>query len=286
MKFHPFAEVFPQLDGEEQTALIADIEANGLREPIWKYKNKILDGRNRFLACQHAGVKPRYRPFKGNDDDAIAFVVSMNLQRRHLTIEQRALAAARVATLGHGVRSDSSDAPRGASTQTEAADKMGVGRRSVQRARKIVEKGSKALQRAVSAGEVPLTKAVSVVDLPKSEQLGAATGKNQRSETDEGWTPDEDEGEKLALAERELNASIDKIFEADDRLAAARDEIKRQAAEIATLKISRDGYMNGKAAVTKLLKKEQRVTEQLSKKLDKANAEIEKLRERIAIMEN
>jgi hypothetical protein len=87
--------------------------------------------------------------------------------------------------------------------------------------------------------------------------------------TDDHWVPDDDEDEKLALAEKEYSASIDKVMESDDKLAAARAEIKRQAAEIATLRVSRDGYMNGKLAVTKMLKTEQRKVERLTAELDK-----------------
>lgn len=85
--------------------------------------------------------------------------------------------------------------------------------------------------------------------------------------TDEPERPDDHgEDDAIAAAEAELAASIDKVMQADDKLAAAHAEIKRQAAEIATLKISRDGYMRGKEAVTKLLKAEQRKVAALERK--------------------
>jgi len=61
--------------------------------------------------------------------------------------------------------------------------------------------------------------------------------------------------------------------------------VRRQAEQIVTLKISRDGYMGGKNAVLDLLKKEQRKTAKLERELKKAQDENEKLRERIAVME-
>jgi hypothetical protein len=87
--------------------------------------------------------------------------------------------------------------------------------------------------------------------------------------TDDGWTPDDDEDEILARAEKEYQDSVDTVMESDDRLTAARDEIKRQAAEIAALKVSRDGFMNGKLQITKMLKAEQRKVERLSAELAK-----------------
>jgi len=66
--------------------------------------------------------------------------------------------------------------------------------------------------------------------------------------------------------EKEYAASIDKVMEADDRLAAARDEIKRQAAEIAVLKLARDGYMNERLEAIRLCKKLQREVDRLKQR--------------------
>jgi hypothetical protein len=92
--FHPLAETFPLLDDAELDTLATDIREHGLIEPIIIHEDMILDGRNRYCACQKVGVDPAYRPFMG--DDPFAFVVSANLHRRHLTIEQKRDLAAKV----------------------------------------------------------------------------------------------------------------------------------------------------------------------------------------------
>jgi len=60
---HPFAALFPELPPEELTQLARDIKERGLLEPIILHKGLILDGRNRYRACQIAGVKPRIEEF-------------------------------------------------------------------------------------------------------------------------------------------------------------------------------------------------------------------------------
>jgi hypothetical protein len=60
-----------------------------------------LDGRNRYLACEKAGVEPRFVEYEG--DDPLAQVNSLNLSR-DLTPGQRAVVAARQWLLGGDTR--------------------------------------------------------------------------------------------------------------------------------------------------------------------------------------
>ena len=95
MKFHPIANLFPMLQEVDLKSLAADIKENGLRESVWLFEGKVLDGRNRSKACEMAGVKVRTREFKGTTrKQAIAFVWSENFHRRHLTSSQAGMALA------------------------------------------------------------------------------------------------------------------------------------------------------------------------------------------------
>ena len=92
--YHLAACIFPAMDDEALQGLAEDIRVNGLKNPIELWHDAIIDGRNRSLACIIAGVPPRY--VEVQVDDPVAYVLSKNLHRRHLTESQRAMVAARV----------------------------------------------------------------------------------------------------------------------------------------------------------------------------------------------
>ena len=165
-EFHELADIFPLMEGKPFDELVADIKENGLREPIVVLNEKILDGRNRYRACLAADVDPRFEHYHG--DDPVRYIISLNLRRRHLDESQRAMVAAKLANLGEGRPSNT--APIGAVSQSDAADLLNVGRRSVQRATAVQEHGVPELQRAVEAGGVSVAAAAYVASRPESEQ--------------------------------------------------------------------------------------------------------------------
>lgn len=95
MDFHEVASIFPMMSAEEFNALKSDIAANGQREPVWTYRGKVIDGRNRYRACVELGIEPVCREWNGVGS-LVAFVVSLNLHRRHLDSSQRAAVAVEI----------------------------------------------------------------------------------------------------------------------------------------------------------------------------------------------
>ena len=102
---HPVASLFPMIGDEELQALADDIKANGQREPIIvAYLDEamldepvVIDGRNRFAACELAGVEPEFKYVMSLNDRELSpqviadWIISHNLHRRHLTASQRAI---------------------------------------------------------------------------------------------------------------------------------------------------------------------------------------------------
>jgi hypothetical protein len=97
MELHEFCLMIPEHSPGEFRTLVNDLKKTGkLIEAITTFEGKVLDGRGRQKACAEAGIQPRYMPFQGTRKEAFAFVLSKNLARRHLTIKQRKILAAKM----------------------------------------------------------------------------------------------------------------------------------------------------------------------------------------------
>jgi ParB family chromosome partitioning protein len=141
--------------------LVDDIKANGLQCPITLFEDQILDGRNRAIACQKAKVEPDFEEVTGVDP--AAFVVSMNLRRRHLDETQRAMVAARLAPRFQGVKREQDE---------RAAELLNVGRSSVEAARAVLDTNNPVLIRAVDDGRdvLPVSQAAVLAKLDTKTQ--------------------------------------------------------------------------------------------------------------------
>lgn len=194
-ELHPLCTLFPRVTGAEFDALVDDIRANGLRQPIVLHGGMILDGGNRYRACLEAGIEPVFTEFVlGN---AVSFVLSANLHRRHLSAGQQAAIVAsaqdwaKAQTRGGDRKSDQSATLHFDSVERRAAE-SGASLRTQKMADKVA-KADPALAKQVAHGEISLPKAVEKVSTPKpvvvkdapAEQIDADEGPSINELVDE-----------------------------------------------------------------------------------------------------
>lgn len=211
LELHPLCTLFPRLTGAEFAALVEDIRANGLRDPITLVDGLILDGGNRYRACIEAGVAPRFSKFDG--DNLVTFVLSANLHRRHMTPGQQ---AAIVASAQDWAKAHAPHREKGATLHPSEKDTVasraaasGASRRTQQMADKVA-KASPKLAGEVARGEISLPKAAAKIAPEKSAA---------KPQADDGPTLAElvDELQR----ENESLQAVIKASEADDLKAEA-----------------------------------------------------------------
>jgi ParB-like chromosome segregation protein Spo0J len=181
-EFHEAANIFP-LDDEHLEQLAADIKANGQHVPIEILDGKILDGRRRSLACRIAGVQPVTRAV--SPDDPVQYVLSLNLHRRHLTPSQASMCAARARDIyerqakermseGGKNKGVENFPPLEPVKARDAAGKaFGVSGKSVDHAKRVIEKGIPELAKAVDSGRIAVSTAAILATEPAEEQKAA-----------------------------------------------------------------------------------------------------------------
>lgn len=170
---HPAAELFPLVEGDEFFALVADIKANGLIEPISIQGNVILDGRNRLRACEAAGIAPHYKEVTAGTDP-LRYITSRNIHRRHLTTTQRAAIAAEMANLEHGGQGGhvkGSNDPLRAISIDEAAALLNVSTPSVKRAKKVMRENPEAHKAALRGEKTKPQKPAAVKQEPTMKTM-------------------------------------------------------------------------------------------------------------------
>jgi hypothetical protein len=108
LEIHPLALAIPPMTTDEQKIVRQDIEKNGVRVPLVMYpdmddltvkgkpKLKVLDGRHRAYFASVTNQPVQLESFEGTEQEARDHVAALNLHRRQLTLQQRALAIVRL----------------------------------------------------------------------------------------------------------------------------------------------------------------------------------------------
>lgn len=187
---HPFADLMPMIREWEFEDLVNDIRGKGLIVPIVLYQGAILDGRNRHKACCRLvaeGVfawhpEHHFKTFHGEEDEALAYVESLNVNRRHLSHSQRAMSAARLLEMQSGTV-----AKHGENAEIIAAAKeAGLNPHLLAQANSVRQRCAPHIIAMVEAGELSTTSALRtarlrpsrVAKLDTAEKVLALTGRD------------------------------------------------------------------------------------------------------------
>lgn len=240
---------------EEIAALADDITKNGQREPGVLYEGMVLDGWHRYLACERAGRKFMCGDYGG--DDPIAFVISKNLHRRHLTALQKA--AAIVAATNWRKRGSATVADPSVKSLAEKAD---VSPRTIEHAKSAQEMGLGAEARE---GKVTARQVEQVAKLPKAKREeaikaikdGEAPPTSRRAKGDKGEL--EKACVRISALETDLEQTKSALAEMTDLAKCAQafeekkefQEMKVLRVQIASCARRRDELMAENAALKK-----------------------------------
>lgn len=249
LAFHDAANLFP-LDDENIESMADDIKANGLQCPIELCDGKIIDGRRRFMACRHAGVEPEYCTV--SPADPVAYVLSLNLHRRHLTPSQRSMVAARAREMYDKAAKErqSENAsrhnskvenlpPLDKSKARDAAGKaVGVSGKSVDFAGKVLKQGTPELVKAVDEGRMAVSTAAvyasepedvqrEILSDPKRNRTYVSLAKGQSQQGEEDAEPEE--GVSRGVGVRYANEAIDCL-----KKIPSKDALRKRAFQIVT----------------------------------------------------
>ena len=166
LEIHEAALLFPPMTDQEFAELKDDIRKNGLLVPIKLFDEKVLDGRNRFLACKETGVTPHFEVIEAANDDIWSLVYSLNAVRRNLPEHKKAMIAAQLTNSAVGTNQHTA----GAVSQKKVAEELGISVDSVLRAKKVLKNGIPELVEAVNSGRINISAAAKLAELAKEDQ--------------------------------------------------------------------------------------------------------------------
>ena len=199
IEIHPAADIFPMLPKDELQELADDIKKNGLVHPIVIKDSVLIDGRNRREACRIAGVQPETQELNGEDIEA--YIISSNINRRHMSKGQQAMA---VAIMYPEVKPGPSEASR-------SPKKLGISAEYVRQARAVMQYTPGAVKSVMSGG----TKLDKAYEEAKNEKDKAITVDTKL--------------EKLRESDPDLATQVvEEVLALDDAVAVSRDRRERE----------------------------------------------------------
>jgi len=297
---HPLSAAFPPMAPEDFQSLKDSVENIGVQNPITLFEDMVIDGWHRYSASQELGMPCPEVQLRA-DVDPVDFVKAQNKERRHLPVGAWALIEAELwdwRAVGRPAAVNGAPGAPFTPTVAAMADAAGASVRTMKQAGKVKREAVPGIKDAVKSGAVSLKDAHAVADLPKDEQVALAAagpkaikeaaraampprqatapqsqpGADAAPPADVGEDSSDEERDTLADYQRLVddNQMMGRVFEADDRLAAAMAEVARLTEQNRVLQTRINGLINEKDAAVKSAKAFKRKLEALEKRVGTA----------------
>lgn len=218
LEAHPIANIYPLMRKKEFENLLNSIEENGYdsTQPIVLYQDKILDGRNRYKACQELEVDPDTITFEGSIEDALEESRRLNSYRRHLENDQRAMCAAYEIMASREGDGPKITVPFATSVHSVSSQ------RQVERAISIYKQCQEAAQ-SVFEGKLKIYEAENFIE-EKALRL------NPPEEPEQSLTINDSEIIEQVVTQEQRTVYIDRIAELEQEVIRLREDCGRKSA--------------------------------------------------------
>jgi DNA modification methylase len=229
-----FRKLIPELATEERKQLEDNLKAHGCRDPLvlWRGKNILLDGHNRYEICQRNGIAFKTIAIDVTDREAAADWIDANqLGRRNLKPEAFKLIVGRryLRAKAQGERTDLTSRHNGeksAGPAEKLARQHGVSKRTVERAGQYaaaidtVKKTDPDIEKKVKENRVPHRDAVRTANLLErggQRAQDVMAGKMTIAQAERDIAREEKRRQLVAKADAAKNARADnwKIINGD-----------------------------------------------------------------------
>lgn len=270
MKQHPLSAVFPAMNAEDFQALKDSIDNIGVQNPITVFEGMVIDGWHRYTAAYELGMA--CPGVELGDVDPVQFVRAQNKNRRHLPLGAWALIEVSLSEWRPAGQKKKAELSSGLTrTSKEMADAIGATDRTIRQAKTVHADAAPEVVAAVKRGEIGLPKAAAIAKLPKAEQAAAIHKPTPKAEP----TPEDDgpSAEELAAHAAAQAADLElvaKLLDSNEPLAELVQENKQLKAELAQVKLARDGFMNRCNEAIALVKSRDRQIAKLEKMIKEA----------------
>jgi hypothetical protein len=238
-EFHDVANFWPLMEGKDFDDLVESVRREGQLIDIELWEDKIIDGRNRYRACEKLGFEPQFAEVDLTGRDVVSYVHALNGDRRHMTPSQLAMVGEKAfeyyeklakerqkehGKTAPGKRGNTPGTITGsvsADARDQAGKAVGVCGSLIDRARVVKEKGVPELAEAVEQGRMSVSRAAKVARCDESKQREEASAatfskgrfrkKEHRQAMESDNRPELEEGEARGVGVIRANEAINSL---------------------------------------------------------------------------